>query len=336
MAEKLESRSSPDKSPALLTKTATSGPQQQKKSSRRNQKGEVFTSKKSSSVKARQEAAVKGSSALGQKARKVMKKRLESAGVKPERLPAIFRDKEVARSRKGAAGQLIVKDMSGLVRNNAARLASKFEKELTEGKEDIIEKLEMVPPERQTQLQRRLIDTMRANPRWSFGRCVAEAKANLATTMNQYAEGLLALNKLESMMELYRQMPDLMRDIMHHAVDQMEVCNVCFGEGMVTPRAGGKTLSKKCPRCEGSGKQRVSSPHKAIALKEAVEIAKLKPERGPMVAIQQNTQINSGGGDVNLLEKMAKATDEVLYGDRDRQEEIEAEIVYPDDIPLEG
>jgi hypothetical protein len=261
-----------------------------------------------------------------------MKTRLKKAGVKENNLPAIFRDKETARSRKGAAGQLVVKSMSGLQRNNAARLATKFENNLTEGREDIIEKLEMVPDEQQTKLQRHLINTMRENPRWSFGRCVAESKANLATTMNQYAHGLLALKKLESLTSLYREMPNLMRDVMHHAIDQMEVCNVCFGEGKVAGRAGGKSLNTPCPRCSGAGNVRTSSPHKAVALKEALEISKLKPQKGPLVAVQQNTQVNASGVDNNLLERMAKATDEVLWGDRDT---IDAEIVYPDDIPVE-
>jgi len=257
--------------------------------------------------------------------------------VKDNRLPAIFRDKEVARSRKGAAGQIIVRDMNGIVRNNAARIASKFEKDLTDGKEDIAEKLEMVPPERQTKTHQRLLEVMKANPRWSFARCVAEAKANLATTMNQYAEGLLALKKLESLTALYREMPNLMRDVMHHAIDQMEACNVCFGEGKVAGRAGGKSLNKVCPRCAGEGRVRTSSPHKAVALKEALEISKLKPEKGPLVAVQNN-QVNMGGGqDSNLLERMAKNRDEILFAERDKvnEEAIDAEVIYPDDLPVE-
>jgi hypothetical protein len=179
---------------------------------------------------------------------------------------------------------------------------------------------------------------MKSNPRWSFARCVAESKANLATTLNQYAMGLLALKKLESLTEMYRGMPHLVRDVMHHAVDQMEACNVCFGEGKVAGRAGGKTLNKACPRCNGAGKLRQSSPFKKEAMNHAIEIAKLKPEKAPLVAVQQNQMnVSTGGADSNLLEKIAKASDEVLYGDRDRKGEdaIDAEVVYPDDLPQE-
>lgn len=328
--------SNPTTPPQLSEKTEASGPptsKPKKGSAYRNSKGEPFPSKSYTEVKARQEAAVKGSSALGQKARKVMKKRLLEGGVKKERLPAIFRDKEVARSRKGAAGQIVVKDMSGVVRNSAAKLASKFEKDLTEGREDIIEKLEMVPAEHQTQVQRKLVETMKSNPRWSFGRCVAESKANLATTLNHYALGLLALKKLESLTELYRGMPHLVRDVMHHAVDQMEACKTCFGEGLVTSRAGGKTLNRVCPRCNGQKQLRQSSNFKKEAMAHAIEIAKLKPEKGPLVAVQNNQVVNAAGADSNLLEKMAKASDDILYGDRDKEEAIEAEVIYPDDLP---
>ena len=294
-------------------------------------------SKTYSEVKARKEAAVKGSSALGQKARKVMKKRLLDEGVKKERLPAIFRDKEVARSRKSPAGQIVVRDMSGIVHNAAARIARKFENNLTDGKDDIIEKLEMVPHEKQTALQQRLVETMRSNPRWSFARAVAESKANLATSMNAYAEGLLAMNKLESLMVLYKGLPHLMRDVMHHAVDSEETCNVCFGVGQVSSRAKGPKLNSPCPRCKGSGTALVSSPHKAMAMKHALEISKLTPEKGPLVAVQQNSNVNvSAGEGSNILERVAKASDELLYGDVEKKEEaVEAELVYPDDLPQE-
>jgi hypothetical protein len=250
-------------------------------------------------------------------------------------MPAIFRDKEVARSRKGAAGQIVVKDMSGVVRNSAAKLASKFEKDLTEGRDDIIEKLEMVPAEHQTAIQQKLVATMKANPRWSFARCVAESRANLATTLNHYAQGLLALKKLESLTELYRGMPHLVRDVMHHAVDQLEACKTCFGEGKVTARAGGKTLNRICPLCNGEKQIRKSSNFKKEAMQHAIEISKLKPEKGPLVAVQNNQVVSVPGADTNLLEKMAKASDNVLYGDRDKENVVEAEVVYPDDLPVE-
>ena len=86
---------------------------------------------------------------------------------------------------------------------------------------------------------------------------------------------------------------------------------------------------------------RTSSPFKAVALKEALEISKMKPEKGPLVAVQNNqTNISTGAGrDENLLEKLAKASDTFLYGGRDQSGEevvdVEAEVIYPDDLPVE-
>jgi hypothetical protein len=50
-------------------------------------------------------------------------------------------------------------------------------------------------------------------------------------------------------------------------------------------------------------------------MQKALEMSQILPQKGPLVAVQQNQQnISAGVGDSNLLEKMSKAADELLYG----------------------
>jgi hypothetical protein len=244
-----------------------------------------------------------------------------ATGVPEEKIPDMFIDREIARSRKGKAGQIVVHSLGGIHKNAAARTAQKFEGELTGGREDIIEKLEVAGPS--TQAIERLRDFMVANPRWSFARAVAESKADLACAIDAYAKGALALNKLAVVTELYRAMPSLLRDIMRHAIDQEEDCGTCFGLGLVKHKADATKLTLRCPACRGTGKRLVSSEHKVFAMQKALELAQVLPQKQPLVAVQQNNQtfVSGEGG---LLEKMSKAADEILYN---RPQVIDAEVI---------
>jgi chorismate mutase len=233
-----------------------------------------------------------------------------ATGVPEAKIPDMFVDHEIARSRKGKAGQIVVHSLGGIHKNAAARTAQRFEHDLTTGREDIIQKLEAAGPCPQN--IERLRDFLVANPRWSFARAVAESKADLAGAIDVYARGALALNKLTVVTELYKAMPTLMRDIMRHAIDHEEDCGTCFGLGLVKQRADSDKLKLRCPACRGTGKRLVSSEHKVFALQKALELARILPEKGPMVAVQQNNQtVISGEG--GLLEKMSKTADEILY-----------------------
>lgn len=246
---------------------------------------------------------------------------LIATGVPENKIPDMFVDKEVARSRKGKAGQIVVHSLGGIHKNAAARTAQKFEHELTSGREDIIEKLDAAG--NLTQGLERLRDYLAANPRWSFARAVAESKADLAGAIDAYARGAIALNKLATVVEMYKAMPALLRDIMRHAIDQEVDCPTCFGLGLVKSRPDAKQLTLKCPSCRGTGKQLTSSDHKVFAIQKALELARVLPEKQPLVAVQQNTQVNVSG-EAGLLEKMSMAADKVLYG---KPEVIEAEVI---------
>ena len=231
-------------------------------------------------------------------------------------------DTVVAKSRKGKAGQIVVHSLGGIHKNAAARTAQKFEHELTEGRDDIIEKIEASGTANQAVQQCK--DLLVANPRWSFARAVAESKSDLAGTIDAYAKGALALNKLAAVKTMYEHLPTLLRDIMRHAIDQKEDCATCFGFGMVKSRPNSKKLNLKCPSCKGSGDTLVSSEHKKWAATKALEMSQVLPEKGPLVQVQQNQQTVNVGGGGGILEKMSQTADKILY---DRPDIVDAEEV---------
>lgn len=236
-------------------------------------------------------------------------------------------NKEIARSRKGKVGQIVVHSLSGIHKNAAARTAQRFENELTGGREDIIEKLEAsgtvsAPVER-------LKDLLIANPRWSFARACAEAKADLGMAIDSYARGAIALNKLATVVEMYKEMPNLLRDLMRHAIDQEETCQTCFGVGLVKGRPDATKLTLKCPSCRGTGTSKVASAYKQFAMQKALELARVLPEKQPLVAVQQNQMNVTHSSESGLLEKMSKTADEILYGGRSAA--VDAEIVKDSD-----
>lgn len=268
-----------------------------------------------------------GDSARVQRARKKVGQALMATGVPENQLPDMFINKEIARSRNGKAGQIVVHSLSGIHKNAAAQTSRKFEHELTNGKDDIIEKLDAAG--NLPQHLERLRDYLVANPRWSFTRAIAEARADLAGAIDAYARGAIALNKLATVRAMYEQMPNLLRDIMRHAIDQEVDCATCFGLGLVKVKADSTKCTLRCPQCKGTGKKLTSSEYKQFAIQKALELARVLPEKQPLVAVQQNNQtvIASNEG---LLEKMSRAADEILYNRRDVVDAEEVKVIPPD------
>ena len=217
----------------------------------------------------------------------------------------------MAKSRKSKAGQIVVREFSGVNNNAGAKLVRRFEKDLTDGREDIIEKLEAAP--HLNEAHKQVLHFLKTRPKLGLARAIAEAGADAATTMDAYAKGAIALGKMETMIALYREMPRLFRDLMRHAIDSETECEVCLGQGKVPTRAGANKLGPTCPRCSGSGKQLTASEHKEFAAKQLLEMSQIMPAKGPMVAIQQNQNIQTGGGEANLLEKFSHMADKIIY-----------------------
>lgn len=248
-------------------------------------------------------------SPLGLKERKQLNRYLKQSGVGEAELPEFLRDDVTKRSRKGKAGQIVVRRLSGIQSSPATALAQKLENDLSPGREDLIEKLQAGGGNTYVQ---RVAGLLQANPQFSLARCVAEAGADVVHVLDTYAKGALALKKLETVLGLYEAMPHLMRDLLRHAIDRESTCEVCFGLGKVQTRAGSKNLGRPCPRCAGSGKGWLSSDHKALAVNKILEISQLKPEKGPMVQVNQAVQVNQSGNS-ELMARISKAADEILY-----------------------
>ena len=259
---------------------------------------------------------------LGLKARKALSKQLQRVGISGEDLPPQLRDTVIKKSRKGKAGQIALRQLSGVQKSPAATLARKLEHDLSGGREDLVEKLEASGG---NQSVRRVAELLQTNPQFSLARAIVEAGADVAQVLDHYAKGALALKKMETVLELYKEMPNLMRDIMRHAIDEEGTCNVCFGLGKVTGKAGGKTLNTSCPLCRGSGRTRTSSDHKEFAVQKVLEMSEMLPKRAPMVNVNQAVQVNNSGGGSEVLARLSKAADEILYGRTSPA--IDAEVV---------
>lgn len=206
----------------------------------------------------------------------------------------------------------MVRNLSGVQNSSAAQLARKLENEISPDREDLLEKLEASGTTNQA--IRKVAGLLELRKDFSLARCVAEAGADVAGVLDAYTKGALALRKTETVLEIYRQMPHLVRDLARHAIDQEQDCEVCLGVGKVTAVAKGTSLTKSCPRCKGSGKTLSTSEHKAMAVKELLEISEIKPKKtGLALNVNQGVQVNVPGGGGDLLARMSKAADEVLY-----------------------
>jgi len=258
-----------------------------------------------------------------------MNRVLTSSGLPEEDLPLQLRDITVKKSRKGKAGQITLRALSGVQKSPAAQLARKLEHELSTGREDIQEKLQASGTSNQAVL--RVAEILGANPQFSLARAIVEAGADVAHVLDNYAKGALALKKMETVLGLYREMPNLMRDLVRHAVDRETTCEICFGEGKVTPRANGKSLSKPCPRCSGTGKAFSSSEHKALAVNKVLEMTEMLPKRQPLVNVNQAVQVNNAGGGSEILARLSKAADEILYGRTAPAGTVDAEVIDVED-----
>jgi hypothetical protein len=263
---------------------------------------------------------------LARRVRRKLRDYLIAEGVSSRGLPEILQDKVIFRSRTGKLGAIVVREFSGVDKNPASRLVKRFENTITGGKEDIIEHIEAVVDRPKS--MDALVALMKEKPQISFARAIAESKADPAVALDTYAKGVMALKKTEVLLGLYKEMPSIFRDLMRHAIDKETTCDLCLGTRLVQEQAGRNKLNMECPRCGGSGKLVTTSEHKEFAIQKALEMSEMLPKKGPLVAVQNNQQINNnvvdGGG---LLERMSRAADAILYNrDKEQAAVIDAEV----------
>lgn len=258
---------------------------------------------------------------------------LRGQGVPDEQLPEFLQDKVVKKSRKGKVGQIVVRQLSGVQKNPAAQLARKLENEIAPSRDDLVEKLEASPTAGKQ--IKEVAALLLSRPDFSLARAIAECKADVAGVLDHYAKGALALKKMETVLQLYQEMPHLMRDIMRHAIDKEVDCEICLGVGKVPFKGGGKSLTSKCPRCGGTGRCWQSSEHKEFAVNKVLQLSEMAPGgRGPLVEVKQAVQVNQGGAGSDVLAKLSKAADEILYGTASQRQLSSGDDPYVVDAEL--
>jgi hypothetical protein len=232
----------------------------------------------------------------------------------------------VKRSKKDALGSLSLQRYTGITRNKTAKVIRKFERELTGGKDDIIEKLEAVEGRGElTKAQINILDQLRKKPNITLERAIVEAGANPLAVMDGYAKGCVALSKMQALIVAHQGLPGVVRDLFRHAIDGTFICDVCVGAGAVPLRPGAEKLSQQCPRCRGNG-QVFAEPSelKEFAVQKILEVTKMTEKNGPTVNVQTNVGVKIGGNG-SVLDRMSLLADEVLYGKREAP--IDAEII---------
>lgn len=240
-------------------------------------------------------------------------------------LPDQLKDSITKRGKRGPVGQIVVRRVSGVVDNAAARTAKQFEDNIG-GKEELADKLEAVKGSLSKE-QLALLDMIRGDTtNRRLPRFLAETGAELTGVMTAYARGALLVGQTEAIVEAARNLPRVMKDLALHALDGKKACYVCSGTGAVAPKKGALKETKVCPLCRGEKEMVQSSKHKEFAVTKILEVGKMI-ERGPMVQVNQQTAVRvdaTGGSTGMAMEKIALMADKILH---DRVDVVEAEVV---------
>lgn len=241
-------------------------------------------------------------------------------------LPPDMQNSIIKKSRKDALGQLELRKFSGVVRGKTAKVIRKFEKDLTGGKDDIVEKMEALEGRGELNKEQfAILDTLRRKPNITLERAIVEAGARPLAVMDAYAKGCVVLSKMEALIVAHQGLPSVVRDLFRHAIDGTSICDVCVGAGKVPGRAGAVSLTQDCPRCGGDGVVFVSpSELKEFAVQKILEVTKMTEKNGPSVSVTTNVGVKVGGGGT-VLDRLSVLADEVLYGKKENI--IEAEKV---------
>jgi len=254
--------------------------------------------------------------------KKILYEALKNQGVEEHEMPEALRNSPVAKSRKGPAGAIVVRRMTGVVDNGASRLMRRFEQNVG-GKEEIVEKLEAIP-ERLNEREKALLNLLRTPTKKGLARLVAEAGAEPTQIMKKFAEGCIELGKVEAAIEAHRNLPSLVKSLYKHALSEYGVCGACGGTGALHRKSTDHVETIPCTFCETTGVE-APSKLKEFATRQLLEVTK-SVEKGGGVTVNTavGVRVDAAGGGASVFEKMMKASDEVLYR---RERVVEAEVV---------
>lgn len=257
---------------------------------------------------------------------RILSKELRRRGLK---VPRSLQNVVVKKSKKGPVGQLVIRRITGIDhKSSAAMLVKRFEENVG-GRDDVEEKLSCVKDNLPKDVAA-VLALMKLKPGMKLPRVIAEAGADVAQVMSWYAKGAIYLGQVECAIEAHRNMPKVVKDLISHALDQTDVCTVCYGTGTVAKKHGAQMENETCPLCRGSKYATVSSKHKEFAVQKLLEITKMV-EKGPLVSVNQQVgvKVDGSGVEAGALSKVAHLADEILYGRRPLLAEnvVDAEVV---------
>jgi len=246
-------------------------------------------------------------------------KELALRQIQKRHIPPFLRNDTLFQTKRDPKlGRIQVKRMTGLVPSPATKIVRKFE-EMVGSREDLAEKLTSTG-KRLTHDEEKLLALLSSAPRnKSLATLMAEAGVKPSRVLRLYAEGAIALGKIEAAIEVSRNQPMVIKDLVRNAIDREVYCQTCVGTGLVKKAVNSKEETSKCPSCQGSGTRFRSSKHKQFAMEKVLKIGKVidEPKKGGDVNVSTQVgvgvQVGQGGG---FMERILHTSDKVLYGRR--------------------
>lgn len=260
---------------------------------------------------------------------KILWKELKRRGILEEELPKELRDAPVAKSKKGPLGQLVVKNMTGLVRNGTSKIVRRFEQNIG-GKEDLVEKLEGLGDDL-TKEGRKFLNALIVSGQKSVARVMAETGVDPAKIMKLYMQGCIELGKYEAAILAHENLPAITKEYVKAALSQKGYCDACGGSGKRHSRAGAHADTEECGFCEGKG-MTLESPMKEAAMGKVLEITKVVG-KGDGISITTNVgvKVEAGKGS-SVFERVMAAGDEVLYRKDRTGQVVDAEVIEAEGV----
>lgn len=262
---------------------------------------------------------------------KLLWKELALRNIRKRHIPPFLRNDILFQTKKDPLfGRIQVKRMTGLTGGPATAIVRKFE-EILDGRGDLEEKLHAVEDKLSAD-ELKLLELLKGKKNKSLATVFAEASVKPSRVLKLYAEGALALGKIQSAIQVSHEQPQVVKDLMRHALDQEKVCKTCVGTGLVKEKVNSQKETSQCPSCRGSGFRLASSKHKQFAMEKVLQIGKLvdTPTKGPQVNVSQQVGVALRVGGGGFMEKILKTSDEVLYGRR----EIPAQVVEAETVKV--
>ena len=245
-------------------------------------------------------------------------KALALRNIQKRHIPPFLRNDTLFQTKKDPKlGRIQVKRMTGLVPSPAVKIVRKFE-EMVGSREELAEKL--TASGKTDSSEEKLLELLEKAPRnRSLASLMAEAGVKPSRVLRLFAEGAIALGKVEAAIEVSRNQPMVVKDLIRNALDREVYCQTCVGTGMVKKGVNSKEETVKCPSCQGSGVRYRSSKHKQFAMEKVLKIGKVieEPKKGGDVNV--STQVGVGvqvGKEGGFMERILHTSDKVLYGRR--------------------